>query len=47
MTKKELQLFWGLLAVGATLYLMRNPRCNRGCKTILQHLLADELNILL
>ncbi len=47
MTKKELQLFWGLLAVGATLYLMRDPRCKRGCQTILKHLLAGELNTLL
>jgi hypothetical protein len=47
MAKKQLQLFWGLLAVGATIYLMRDPRCKRGCKTILQHLLVDELNTLL
>jgi hypothetical protein len=47
MTKKQSQLFWGLLAVGATLYLMRDARCKRGCQMILRHLLAGGLNAFL
>jgi len=45
--KKEVRLLWGLLAVGATLFLMRNPRCGRGCQTLLAHLLTHELDALL
>ena len=47
MRKRELQLLWGFLAVGVTLQLMRNPRCNRGCQTVLSHLLSHELDLLL
>jgi hypothetical protein len=47
MTNKQSQMLWGFLAVGATLYLMSSPRCNRGCKTILAHLLTHELEGLL
>jgi hypothetical protein len=47
MTRKEAQLLWGLFAVGATLYLMRNPKCDRGCQTLLAHLLTHELGVLL
>ena len=47
MTKQQLQLFWSLFAVGATLYFMRNPRCDRGCQTVLAHLLTHELDLLL
>jgi len=47
MKKKDAQLLWGLFAVGATLYFMRNPRCNRGCQTLLAHLLTHELDLLL
>ena len=47
MTKKDAQLLWGLFAVGATLYFMRNPRCNSGCQTLLAHLLTHELDLLL
>jgi hypothetical protein len=47
MRKKEIQLLWGLFAVGATLYLMRRPQCDRGCQTLLEHLLTHELDLLL
>jgi hypothetical protein len=43
MSKKDAQLLWGLFALGATLCLMSSPRCNRGCKTLLAHLLTHEL----
>jgi hypothetical protein len=43
MRKNDAQLLWGLLAVGATIYLMSSPRCNRGCETVLAHLLTHEL----
>lgn len=36
-------LVLGLLAVGATIYVMSNPRCRNGCKAVMQHLLAREL----
>lgn len=35
------------LGIVATLYLMSRPNCNRGCKTILEHLLTHELDALL
>jgi hypothetical protein len=44
--KSESQFVLGLLAVGATLLLMSNPRCGSGCKTVLQHLLGHELDLL-
>jgi len=47
MTKKGARLLWGLFAVGATLYFMRSPRCDRGCQTVLAHLLTHELDLLL
>lgn len=39
-------IVWGLLLV-STLYLMSDPRCNKGCRTVLEHLLAHELGALL
>lgn len=43
MRKSESKFLLGLFAVGATLLLLSNPRC----KTVLQHLLAHELDSLL
>ena len=40
-------VLWGLVLVAGTLYLMSNPRCDRGCKTLLEHLLMHELEDLL
>jgi len=47
MKSSQNQMLWGVLVVGATLYLMSSPRCNRGCKTLLAHLLTHELEGLL
>lgn len=47
MKEKQAQVLWGLLAIGATLYLMKNPRCDKGCQTLLAHLLTHELDLLL
>jgi len=35
------------VAIAGTLYLMTRPRCNAGCRTILEHLLTHELELLL
>ena len=35
-----------LLAVAGTLYLVSQPRCTAGCRTVLEHLLTDELQLL-
>ena len=43
MRKSEGTFLLGVLAVGATLYLMSGPRCGAGCKTVLQHMLTCEL----
>jgi hypothetical protein len=36
-----------LLLIAGTIYLMSDPRCGRGCKTVLEHLLSHELEALL
>jgi hypothetical protein len=45
--KSESKFLLGLFAIGATLLLLSNPGCGAGCKTVLQHLLAHELDSLL
>lgn len=45
MPKNGNVILFGLLLV-ATIYLMSDPRCGRGCKTVLQHLLSCELEAL-
>lgn len=47
MPKNGSAILLGLFAVAATIYLMSDPRCGRGCKTILEHLLTHELEALL
>ena len=47
MAKNGNTILLGLFAVAATIYLMSDPRCSKGCKTILEHLLAHELELLL
>jgi len=43
ITKKESYLMWtGLTAVGL-FWLASNPNCNRGCKTVAQHLAEHAL----
>jgi hypothetical protein len=46
MKKSNSMFLLGLLTIGATLYLMTDPRCKTGCKTVLQHLLSHELSAL-
>jgi hypothetical protein len=43
MRRGEGTFLLGLLTVGATLYLLSQPRCGAGCKTVLQHMLTCEL----
>ena len=38
------KLFICLLAMIAGLWLLSKPRCNRGCKTVAEHLLTDGLD---
>jgi hypothetical protein len=47
MARNANGIFLGLLMVAATVYLMPDPRCGKGCKTMLQHLLTCELEALL
>lgn len=37
--EEKVFLALGLMAVGA--WLVSNPRCNRGCKTVAEHLIYD------
>ena len=34
------------LAIAGTIYLITQPRCNAGCRTVLEHLLTHELDLL-
>ena len=45
LNRKPNLILW-LVATGATLYLLSRPQCNRGCQTVLQHVLAHELDML-
>jgi hypothetical protein len=36
-----------VLAIAGTAYLMTRPRCNAGCRTVLEHLLTHELDLLI
>ena len=47
MRKKDAQILGALLAIAATLYLMKKPGCDKGCQTLLTHLLTHELDLLL
>jgi hypothetical protein len=47
MNRQNGAVLLGFLLIGATLYLMSRPNCNRGCKTLLEHLLTHELDALL
>jgi hypothetical protein len=44
MTKTEKGIILSLGVSGFGLWLASNPRCNHGCKTVAQHLLAYGLN---
>lgn len=47
MTGRNSNVLLGVLLIGATLYLMSRPNCDQGCKTVLEHLLTHELDVLL
>ena len=38
------ELVWGVLFIVAAILLLRNPRCNRGCKTVAEHLLSHGVD---
>ena len=46
MNKSAGNLVVVALLVGATILLMISPNCSRGCKSILEHLLLHELDLL-
>jgi hypothetical protein len=39
--KVDKKVYYALGLIGVGFLLLRNPRCNRGCKTVAQHLIAD------
>jgi hypothetical protein len=43
----EKLIFGGLLFLATYYVLTRNPRCNRGCKTLAQHLLEHGIDDIL
>jgi len=46
MSKKEQHAVWVLGSIALGWFLLSNPRCNRGCKTVAEHLIThgiDEL----
>lgn len=43
MNKSTVLLAW-LVLIGATALLLRDPHCGRGCRTLLEHLLTDEID---
>jgi hypothetical protein len=45
MKERDRVLLLGL-AIAGTMYLMTRPRCNAGCRSVLEHLLTHELQLL-
>jgi len=46
MSKKEQHLLWVVGGIAFGLVLLSSPRCNRGCRTLAEHLIThgiDEL----
>jgi hypothetical protein len=46
MSKNEQQVWWVLGGIALGLVLPSSPRCNRGCRTLAEHLIThgiDEL----
>ncbi len=41
--KKENILLLSLATVGVGIWLTRNPQCDRGCKTVAEHLIEHGL----
>jgi len=45
MSRKQENLIWdGLVLFGIGWVLSRSPNCNRGCKTVAQHLASHGLD---
>jgi hypothetical protein len=45
MSRKQENLIWsGLVLLGIGWVLSRNPNCNRGCKTVAEHLASHGLD---
>ena len=47
MRKDEQQLLALVVIAGVGLYLVSDPRCDRGCRTVAEHLLNHSLSALL
>ena len=46
MSKKEQRMLWVLGGIALGLALLSSPKCNRGCRTLAEHLIThgiDEL----
>jgi hypothetical protein len=46
MSKKEEHLLWVMGGIALGLVLLSSPRCNRGCRTLAEHMIThgiDEL----
>lgn len=44
MKKQELAILTGVGSIFFALWLASNPRCNRGCRTVAEHLLEHGLD---
>lgn len=38
---------WATFGVIAGIFLLSSPKCNRGCKTLAEHLISHGLDVLL
>ena len=47
MNKNQQKALWALGAVALGVWLFSNPKCNRGCKTLAEHLLSHGIDTLL
>jgi len=45
MTQRKRALLM-TLGIAGTIFLMTRPRCSAGCRTVLEHLLTHELELL-
>jgi hypothetical protein len=44
MSKNEQHMLWVLGGIALGLVLLSSPRCNRGCKTLAEHLIMHSLD---
>lgn len=47
MSKKDVRVFWILACIGLGFVLLKNPKCNRGCQTLAEHLISHGVDELL